>query len=374
MIYADNAATTRLSECAYDAMLPYLKDQFGNASAQHSFGTKANRAIKHSRKQIATSIGADVSEIRITSCGSESNSWVFSAIRSGHVITTAIEHTSVLQACRALEAKGVSVSYLPVDSYGCVALDDIKTAIQPDTKLVSIMLANNEVGTIQPIAQIGEFLREQGILFHTDAVQAVGHIPVDIRSLQIDFMSASAHKFNGLKGAGFLFIRKGTSLPAIIYGGKQECGIRGGTENVPAIVAMGCALEDNISAMETRTAHLYLLRKTTISELSSAIPSVRIHRDCTDGLPGIISVGFEEKITSETMMHLLDSKGIIVSAGSACSSGDDVPSHVLLAMGLSPKQAKSTIRISYDYHNTIEDVRAIVDAIAWSHKKITASM
>ena len=256
MIYADNAATTRISNVALEKMLPFLQGQYGNASSQHSLGVKARRAIEQARRQVATAIGAEASEIVFTSGGSESNSWVISSVSKGHIITSSIEHHSVLGACHSLEHKGIELTYLPVDSKGRVSLNSIKGAIRPDTKLVSIMLANNEIGTIQPIADIGQYLREHNILFHTDAVQAIGHIPVKVNELFVDFLTGSAHKFNGAKGTGILYKRSGIPFPQMVYGGNQENSLRSGTENVAGIVATGYALEESILDMQVMSQNL----------------------------------------------------------------------------------------------------------------------
>jgi len=376
MIYADNAATTRLSKCAFEEMIPYLSDQYGNASSQYSFGMQAKRAIERARQQVAAAIMAAPSEVVFTSGGSEANSWVLRGIaelyrgESIHIIVSAIEHHSVLRACKGLEAAGVETSFLPADCNGRVVVSDLEAAIRPNTRLVSIMLANNEIGTLQPVAEIRETLRKRRILFHTDAVQAVGHIPVDVNALRVDFLSASAHKFNGAKGTGFLYIREGISLLPLISGGKQESGLRGGTENVAGIVAMGCAAEESCSAMRARTAHLLALREATIGGLRVQLPGVQIYGDPNYCLPGIISVGFSECISGEAMLHQLDMKGICVSSGSACDSGTDVSSHVLIAIGQPPARAKAVLRISYDHFNSLADAQTIVNKIVSIHAKI----
>ena len=283
MIYADNASTTQLSELAFEKMLPFLKEQYGNASNIYSFGAKAKRAVEQSRKQVAAAIGAESSEIVFTSGGSEGNSWLIQGIatlyneQSIHIITSSIEHPSVLNACHAIEQYGVSVTYLPVNGDGVVSVIDVEAALRPDTKLVSIIHANNEIGTIQPIAEIGKLLRGHKILFHTDAVQAVGHIPVNINDLQIDFLTASAHKFNGAKGTGFVYIRSGMTLPNMIFGGKQEQGKRAGTENVVGIVALGAALEESVAIMTDEEKKMNLLVHETIMGLQTGIPNIRFN-------------------------------------------------------------------------------------------------
>ncbi|OYO76056.1 hypothetical protein CG709_16515 [Lachnotalea glycerini] len=379
VIYADNAATTKISDVAFENMLPFLREEYGNASSQYSLGTKARRAIVRSRQQVAVAIGADPSEITFTSGGSEANSWVLRSIAEAycseavHIITSSIEHHSVLNACHVLEQNGVEVTYLPVDSNGCVSVNDVKLAIKPTTKLVSIMFANNEIGTIQPIEEIGKLLNEKGILFHTDAVQTVGHIPIDVHGLQIDFLTASAHKFNGAKGTGILYKRSGLKLPPLVFGGEQEQGLRAGTENVAGIVALGCALEESVANITEMSEMLSDLVQITIKRLKEAIPEICINGEDTKRLPGILSVTFPYA-SGEAIMHLLDMKGICVSTSSACNSGKDTPSHVLLALGLTEQQAKSTIRISYGRYNTIDEAEKIIEAISSVYSKIVANI
>ena len=283
MIYADNAAATRISDSVFEKMLPFLREQYGNASSQYSLGTKAKRAIEQARKQVTTTIGAEPTEITFTSGGSEANSWLFRCIADPyrnqpmHIITTAIEHPSVLNACRALERNGVEVTYLPVDKTGLVSIENVIVAIKPHTKLMSIMLANNEVGTIQPISEIGRLAKGKNILFHTDAVQAVGHIPVDVSDLGVDFLTASAHKFNGAKGTGILFSRAGLKLLPFVLGGEQERGLRAGTENVAGIVSAGHAIEESVSIMADEAKRLKSMVEATIDGIREKIPSVRVN-------------------------------------------------------------------------------------------------
>ena len=375
MIYADNAATTKISEIAFAKMLPFLQEQFGNASSQYSFGVKARRAVEDARQQVANAIGAESNEIIFTSGGSETNSWVLHHIAEAyrgeniHIITSSIEHPSVLNTCHALEKERVDVTYLPVDKTGRVLIDTVSAAIKPNTKLVSIMLANNEIGTIQPISEIGLLLKSKGVLFHTDAVQAIGHILVDINDLKVDFLTASAHKFNGAKGTGFLYKRKNINLPPMIFGGEQERGYRAGTENVAGIVSAGYALEENAKEMVENTKLLNSLTEATINGIQSKIPFVRINGNALNCLPGIINLCFES-VSGESLMHLLDLKGICISTSSACASGKNEPSHVLTALGLSEKQAKSAIRISYGKYNTSDEVNIIVSAVSEAYNKI----
>ena len=371
MIYADNAATTKISDSVLDKMLPFLQEQFGNASSQYSLGTKARRAIEQARQQVAMAIGAEHSEIVFTSGGSESNNWVLSSVNKGHVITSSIEHHSVLNSCHLLESKGVEVTYLPVDSKGRVSLNNIKEALRSDTILVSIMLANNEIGTIQPIAEIGEYLRGRSILFHTDAVQAVGHIPVNVKELGVDFLTASSHKFNGAKGTGILYKRKGVSLPPLIFGGEQELGVRAGTENVAGIVAAGYAIAESVTIMASIADKLSAFVQITINGIKTKIPNIIINGDDNNRLPGMINIVFNG-VTGESLMHLLDLHGICVSTSSACTSGKDKPSHVLMAIGLSEQQAKSAIRISYGRYNNLDEVETSVATICKAYNKILA--
>jgi cysteine desulfurase len=379
MIYADNAATTKISELALSKMLPFLQEQYGNASSQYSLGVNAKRAVEQARKQVASAIGADQSEITFTSGGSEANNWLLRCVSETYrneqpinVITSTIEHHAVLNACRALEQRGVEVTYIPVDASGQVSVLDVESALKPNTKLVSIMLANNEIGTIQPVAEIGRVLKSRNILFHTDAVQAIGHIPVDVLDLGVDFLTASAHKFNGAKGTGFLYKRSGLPLSPLVYGGEQERGLRAGTENVAGIVSVGYAIEESVTAMADEAKRLSALVKDTVEGIKEKIPSVRINGDSKHRLPSIVNLGFDG-VSGESLMHLLDMKGIFVSTSSACNSGKDEPSHVLLALGLSEEQAKSAIRISYGRYNTTEDVAVIIEGISNAYAKIISA-
>jgi cysteine desulfurase len=375
MIYADNAASTKVSDAAFEKMLPFLQEQYGNASSQYTLGIKAKRAIGEARHRVAVAIGAELSEIIFTSGGSEGNSWVIQGVtqlfngENIHIITSSIEHHSVLNACREIETRGISVTYLPVDNMGRISISEVVSAIRPNTKLVSIMLANNEIGVIQQIAEVGRYLRRNGILFHTDAVQAVGHIPLNVKDLQVDFLTASAHKFNGAKGTGFQYKRSGIKLPKLIFGGEQEYGQRSGTENVAGIIAMGYALEESVVDMSLVSERLTVLVATTINELKARIPEIRINGQGAERLPGIVNVTFPH-VSGDAVMHLLDLKGICVSTSSACNSGNDEASHVLLALGLSEKQAKSSIRISYGRYNTMDEAKRIVLTISDVYAKI----
>ena len=378
MIYADNAATTRISDRAFEKMIPFLCEQYGNASSQYSLGVKAKRAIEQARKQIASAIGAATSEIIFTSSASEANSWLLRSVfesycnEQQHVITSSIEHPSVLNACRSLQRHGVEVTYLPVNSTGRVSVKDVEAAIRPNTKLVSIMLANNEIGTIQPIAEIGAFLNKKDILFHTDAVQAVGHIPISVKALQVDFLTASAHKFNGAKGTGVLYKRAAIELQPMVFGGEQEQGLRAGTENIAGIVSAGVAIEESISEMLEMAQQMKAMVAETTKQIRAKIPSVRVHGDSKYKLPSIVNLGFDG-VSGESLMHLLDLKGVCVSTSSACHSGKDEASHVLIALGLSEQQAKSAIRISYGKYNNFYEVDLVVKAVCDAYEKILTS-
>lgn len=378
MIYADNAATTRISDSVFEKMLPFLREQYGNASSQYSLGVKAKQAVELARRQVAGAIGAATTEIIFTSGGSEANNWLLRSVNENfgdvpkHIITSCIEHHSVLNACRALEAKGTAVTYIPVDSSGRVSEADVAAAIRPYTKLVTIMLANNEIGTLQPIEKIGRLLKAKGILFHTDAVQAIGHIPVDVSTLGVDFLTASAHKYNGAKGTGVLYRRSGLGLSPVIFGGEQEHGLRAGTENVAGIVSAGYAIEESINMMSSEAERLSAMVMETVNGIKEKIPSVRVNGDNIDRLPGTVNLGFDG-VAGDSLLHLLDLKGICVSTSSACTSGKDNASHVLLALGLTEQQAKSAIRISYGRYNMLDDAKNIVQATCNAYEKIKAS-
>ena len=375
MIYVDNASTTKISDSVFEKMLPFLREQYGNASSQYSLGAKAKRAVELARKQVAVAIGAEPSEITFTSGGSEANSWVLRCVAETyrnepmHIITSAIEHHSVLNACHSLEQRGVEVTYLPVDASGQVSTGNVKAATKSHTRLVSIMLANNEIGTVQSIAEIGRLLKGEGILFHTDAVQAVGHIPVDVNNLQVDFLTASAHKFNGAKGTGILYKRSALELLPLVFGGEQEHGLRAGTENVAGIVAAGYAIEESVNEMADTAKRLKAMVEDTVNGIKEKIPSVRVNGDSECRLPGTVNLCFDG-VSGESLMHLLDLKGVCLSTSSACTSGKDEPSHVLLALGLTEQQAKSAIRISYGKYNCADEVGKVVTAVCDAYEKI----
>ena len=371
MIFADNAATTKISEEAFKQMLPFIYDQYGNPSSQYSLGIKAKIAVNKSRQQVAAAIGAEASEIFFTSGGSECNNWVISSINEGHVITSSIEHYSVLKACLSLENKDIDVTYLPVDKKGRVSFDCLKDAIRPDTKLVSIMFANNEIGTIQPISEIGRYLQSLKIPFHCDAVQAVGHIPVNVKNMCIDLLTASSHKFYGPKGIGFLYKRHNIALPPFLLGGKQEFGMRAGTENVAGIVATGSAITECINDIEKTAKKISELTRWTIDGIRSKLPNIIVNGDENNRLPGIINITLDG-VSGESIMHILDMNGICVSTSSACTSQEADSSHVLKSIGLSEKQARCSIRISYGKYNTMEEAEIIVNSIYNAYNKISS--
>lgn len=367
-IYADNAATTRMSRTAIEAMTPYLEESYGNPSSLYSFGQQAKEALESARETIAKCIGAQPREIIFTSGGSEAdNQAILSAAAIGkksgkmHIISDAIEHHAVLHTLKKLEEEGFSVTYLPVGTDGIVKVDELEAAIREDTCLVTVMYANNEIGTIQPIKQIGKICRQKNILFHTDAVQAVGHIPVDVASEYIDMLSASAHKFHGPKGVGFLYAKKGIRLSNLINGGAQERGRRAGTENVPGIVAMAAALKESVAHIEESSKHAAALRDRLIAGLSE-IPHSALNGDAVKRLPSNVSFCFEG-IEGESLLLLLDDKGICASSGSACTSGSLDPSHVLLAIGRVHDVAHGSLRLTLGDEATEEEVDYIIKAV-----------
>ena len=374
MIYLDNAATTKMSKAAIDAMLPYLDQVYGNPSSLHSAGQQANEAMTSARQRIAKVLGCEAREIIFTSGGSEAdNQALLSAAALGakkgkkHIISSAFEHHAVLHTLEKLEKQGFEVTLLDVHSDGVLRAGQVEDAIREDTCLVSIMYANNEIGTVQPIGEIGEICRRRGVLFHTDAVQAVGHLPVDVKAQHIDMLSLSAHKFHGPKGIGVLYARRGIPLVTLIEGGAQERGRRAGTENIPAIMAMAAALEESVAHMEEVSPRLTALRDRLIAGLSK-IPHASLNGDAHCRLPGNVSFCFEG-IEGESLLLLLDDKGICASSGSACTSGSLDPSHVLLAIGRVHDVAHGSLRLTLSQENTPEEidytVQAVTDTVAY---------
>lgn len=366
-IYADNAATTQLDLDAFEAMKPYLLSEYGNASQPYSFARSSKKALKESRAIIAECIGAAPEEIFFTSGGTESDNWAikgsaFADSEKRATITSTIEHHAILRACADIEKLGYPVAYLPAKDSGEITPEILSNWLTDRTRLVSIMLANNEIGTIQDIAKLAEITHSKGAVFHTDAVQAVGHMHIDVKSLGIDMLSASAHKFNGPKGIGFLYVKKGTSIVPYSSGGSQEAGMRAGTENIAAIVGMAAALSKNIRLLDGSVAHLINLEKKLTEGLKyNNIDFVRNGGD--NHLPGNISLSFRG-YDGEALLHRLDLMGVCVSTGSACDSKNTQVSHVLQAIGLEDNLAKGTIRISLGKQNTVNDVEAIVEALA----------
>ena len=367
-IYADNAATTKMSRTAIDAMLPYMETYYGNPSSLHSVGQKAAEALQSARERIAACLGCQPREITFTSGGSEAdNQALLSAAKLGarkgkkHIISTAFEHHAILHSLKRLEKEGFEVELLPVGETGTITAQQVRDAIRDDTCLVTIMYANNEIGSILPIAEIGAVCKEKGVLFHTDAVQAAGHVHINVREQNIDMLSLSAHKFHGPKGIGVLYARQGVILTPLIEGGAQERGKRAGTENIPAIMGMAAALEDACAHIDENARKVSALRDRLIAGLSK-IPHSALNGDPVNCLPGNVSFCFEG-IEGESLLLLLDAKGICASSGSACTSGSLDPSHVLLAIGRPHEVAHGSLRLSLCEWNTDEDVDRILAAV-----------
>lgn len=375
MIYLDNAATTKTAPEVIQAMLPYFTESYGNPSTIYSLGSASKKAVNQARRTIADAIGAKQEEIYFTAGGSESDNWALKAAaeayesKGKHIITTKIEHHAVLHTCEYLEKRGFEVTYLNVDKDGLVSLEELKSAIRPDTILISVMFANNEIGTIEPIKEIGAIAREKGILFHTDAVQAFGQVPIHVEEMNIDMLSASGHKCNGPKGIGFLYIRSGLKLRSFIHGGAQERSRRAGTENVPGIVGLGAAAERALKIMDEKTRREIALRDYLIDRIEKEIPYCRLNGHRTKRLPGNVNFSFLY-IEGESMLIMLDMKGICASSGSACTSGSLDPSHVLLAIGLKHEEAHGSLRMTLSEENTEEELDFVVDNL----KQIVAKL
>ena len=378
-IYLDYAATTPTHPEVVQAMLPYFTENFGNPSSVHSLGQEARQAVEEAREKVAHLIGARPQEIFFTSGGTEANNLAIKGValanrnRGNHIITTPIEHHSVLETCKFLEESGFEITYLPVDGQGLVDPGNVRKALTPKTMLISIMLANNEVGTIEPLAEIGKIAREAEVYFHTDAVQAVGHIPVDVEELGVDLLSASAHKLYGPKGIGALYIRKGTRLVPLAHGGEQESGHRAGTENVPGIVGFGKAAEIAEGEMEEEAKRLASLRDRLITGVLSSVERAWLNGHPIQRLPNNANLSFEF-IEGESLMLSLDLEGICVSTGSACSSTSLAPSHVLLAMGLPPEKALSSLRITLGRWTTEEDIEQVLEALPRAVARLRAML
>lgn len=367
-VYADNAATTCVSKTALDAMMPYLTEQYGNPSSLYAFAQNAKEALENSRKTVADIIGAQPKEIYFTSGGSEAdNQAIVSMAKVGalkgkkHLISTKFEHHAVLHTLKKLEKEGFEVTLLDVHEDGVVRLEDLEAAVREDTALVTIMFANNEIGTVQPIKEIGEFCRARKIPFHTDAVQAAGHMPINVQEMNIDLLSMSGHKFHAPKGVGVLYAKTGMPLFNIIEGGAQERGKRAGTENIPGIVALAAALKESVDNMEANTAKIIPMRDKLFTELSK-IPHSKINGSLEHHVPGTVNMCFEG-IEGESLLLLLDAKGVCASSGSACTSGSLDPSHVLLSLGLPHEVAHGSLRLSIGEYNTMEEIDHIIKVV-----------
>ncbi|NLZ81140.1 MAG: cysteine desulfurase NifS [Clostridiales bacterium] len=368
LIYLDNAATTPARQEVVDEMLPYFTEKYGNPSSVYSFAAQNKNIINHTREIIANSLNTKDSNIYFTAGGSESDNWAIKETveayrgKGNHIITSKIEHHAILHTCEYLEKNGVEVTYVDVDEFGVVKLDELKKAIRPTTILISIMYANNEIGTIQPIKQIGKIAKENNIIFHTDAVQAYGQIPIDVDELNIDLLSVSAHKLNGPKGIGFLYIRQGLKLGSLLHGGAQERRRRAGTENVPGIVGFGKAVELALLDMKERAEKETELREYLMKRVLAEVPYSRVNGHRKDRLPNNASFCFQF-IEGESLLIMLDMKGICASSGSACTSGSLDPSHVLLAIGLPHEIAHGSLRLTMASNNTIEEMDYVVESI-----------
>jgi cysteine desulfurase len=367
-IYLDNAATTSVDEDVLKAMLPYFSDKFGNPNSLHSFGRETAKAVDEARDKIASLLGCKSNEIFFTSGGTEADNWALIGIyhahkdKGNHIITSKTEHKAVMASCKRLEKDGAEITYLDVNEYGEVDLEQLKKSIKDSTVLVSIMTANNEVGTLQPVKEIAEICKERGVLFHTDAVQAIGAVDINVKRDKIDLLSLSAHKFYGPKGIGVLYIRNGVKCDRYISGGSQERGMRGGTTNVPLIVGMAAAMEKAIANMEENNKKLSALRDTLISRIEKEIPDCKLNGHRTKRLPNNVNFSFKY-IEGEPLILMLDMQGIAVSSGSACTSGSLEPSHVLEAMNIPPEIAQSATRFTFGKENTAEDIDYVMESL-----------
>ena len=376
-IYMDNAATTRVTQPVLEAMMPCLTDVYGNPSSVHAFGRDARRLLDEARAKVAAALNAKPNEIYFTGCGTESDNWAVRGsayalkAKGNHIITSSIEHHAILHTCQQLEREGFKVTYLPVDEYGQVSAADVEKAITPETTLISIMTANNEIGTIQPIAEIGAIARAHGVRFHTDAVQAVGAIPVDVKAMNVDLLSLSGHKLHAPKGVGALYIRSGVRLERLMNGGAQERTQRPGTENMPSIVGLGRAIELATAHMDEKAAYVSALRDRLIRGILETIPDTRLNGHPTNRLPGNCNVSIRY-IEGESMLLNLDIKGIAASSGSACTSGSLDPSHVLLAIGLTHEVAHGSLRFSLNEDNTEEEVDYVIKSLDEVVKRLRA--
>ncbi len=368
MIYLDNAATTRTAPEVVEAMLPYFTENYGNPSALYSLGATGKKAVNEARRRIAGVIGAKQEEIYFTSGGTEADNWALKAAAEGsaykgrHIITTRIEHHAILNTCKYLEKRGFEVTYLDVDAYGRIDLAQLEGAVRPDTILISVMFANNEIGTLEPIGEIGRLARKKGIMFHTDAVQAFGQLPIQVDELGVDLLSASAHKLNGPKGIGMLYVRSGVKMGSFLHGGEQERNRRAGTENVPGIVGFGAAAARAMDKMVQKAAVERELRDYLIGRIEAEIPYCRLNGHREQRLPGNVNFSFSF-IEGESLLIMLDMKGICASSGSACASGSLNPSHVLLATGLKQEEAHGSLRMTLSEENTREEMDIVVEEL-----------
>lgn len=386
LVYLDNAATTQASDSVIAAMMPYFKERYGNPSSIYEFSMQGRKAIAEARKAVADALGCEPSEIYFTSGGSEADNWALAGIagamsaKGKHIITTKIEHHAILNTCGWLEKHGYRVTYLNVDENGLVRMEELERAITPETILVSVMAANNEIGTLQPVEEIGRLAKEKGIYFHTDAVQAFGHIPISVGQMNIGLLSASGHKLNGPKGIGFLYVRKGIPIPSMIYGGGQERGKRAGTENVPGIVGMGQAVKEAMEEMPARAAREGSLRDYFMDEVLRRIPYARVNGSRMKRLPNNVNFSFQF-VEGESLLIMLDMHGICASSGSACTAGSPEPSHVLMALGMPEEVAHGSIRftlgkdtskedIDYTIEKTVETVGKLRDMSPFFHSAV----
>jgi cysteine desulfurase len=374
-IYLDNAATTQLDEVVLEQMLPWLRERYGNASSVYQTGREARKAVEEARRQVARALNCTASEVFFTGSGTESDNWAIKGAawahqdKGRHIVSTMIEHHAVLHTLHALEKQGFSVTYVPVNEFGRVSPEDIRDAMRDDTILVSVMAANNEIGTLQPIAQIGQIAKAQGVLFHTDAVQAVGAIPVDVEDWQVDLLSLSAHKFHGPKGAGALYVRKGVRLEPLLHGGAQERNRRAGTENLPGIVGLGKAIELACEDIEGKAQAVTELRDMLIAGILANIPQVRLNGDPVHRLPNNVNISVRF-VEGEALLLRLDLAGIAASSGSACTSGSLDPSHVLLAIGLPHEIAHGSLRLSLSKRTTREEIEEVLRVLGEVVRKL----
>lgn len=377
MIYFDNAATRRVPDDILKKIIPYFTTEYGNASAIYDLGRNAKRAIDSSREIIAKAINTDPSEIYFTSSGTESDNWVIKGIASAnkeegkHIVVSAIEHHAILEPCKYLQKNGFDISYIPVDSSGIVNVKDIEKLLRNDTILISVMFANNEIGTIQPIAQIADLAKKNGIYFHTDAVQAVGHVDIDVKKLGVDLLTISGHKLGGPKGVGALYIKKGVKIDSLLHGGAQEMGRRASTENTPSIVGLGLAVQNSVKNMKKNNEYVNKLRDMATERILSSIPDCFVNGDLVNRLPGNVNVCFKY-IEGESILLHLNQAGISASSGSACASASLEASHVLLTIGVKPEEAHGSLRLSFSEDNTVEEVEYLLDVLPKIVSKLRA--